>query len=115
MGGAWCGGPGLETNRPTTGGRAWERWATWGLGTGTGVVPPVPVRSHYLVLRLSPEILVDLKPALPFILWTTSHRTVWVTEAELLAMLESPLYVTVIMVEPTGNVEVVKLAARPLS
>jgi hypothetical protein len=38
-----------------------------------------------------------------------------VTEAELFAMLESPLYVTVTLVEPTGSDEVVSVALPPLS
>src|SRR4029077_8297651 len=44
-----------------------------------------------------------------------SYCTVCVTEAELLAMLESPLYFTVTLVEPTGNDEITSFAFPPPS
>ena len=43
------------------------------------------------------------------------YCTVWVTDAELLAMFESPLYVTVTLVEPTGSDEITSFAFPPLS
>lgn len=46
---------------------------------------------------------------------TRLYCTVWITQAELFAMLESPLYVTVTVVGPTVTVVVVNFAFPPLS
>jgi len=42
--------------------------------------------------------------------YSVFYCTVWVTDAELLAMFEFPRYVTVTLVEPMGSVEVVIVA-----
>jgi len=44
-----------------------------------------------------------------------NYCTVWVTDAELFAMFESPLYVTITLVEPTVSDEIVSDALPPLS